>query len=76
MQEDIIKLLERKHEPLAGKEIAILLNERPEKVFKSLKKLIEHGEILFKTLSMEEARKMKGKEKIKRFLRLYYIKLD
>lgn len=76
MQEDIIKLLEKQTEPLPGKKIANLLNESPEKVFRSLKKLIKAKEVYYKRIEILQARKIKGYEKIKRPMNLYYINLD
>ena len=69
-QEEIIELLEEKREPLTGKEIAELLEEPINKIFKILGVLVERKEI--KSIELDRRLSMKF-YKCKRRMKLYYM---
>ena len=68
-QEEILKLLEEKREPLTLSQICSNLNCRKVKISPQLKKLVHYNEISFTEINHEEARKYGSKRR----MRLYYI---
>ena len=53
-QDEIIKVLQKKKEPLTSKELADYLQIRQETIIKSLTKLIEHKEVKARKPTKEE----------------------
>lgn len=63
-QDDIIKILESKKEPLTSKELSEYLDITIENIRRTLKKLVEHKEVKARPLTSEE-RTSKGYNNIK-----------
>ena len=73
MQEKIIKLLEKKKEPLSRTEIANILKRTPISVSKTLRVLLKHDEI--KCIEIDRIVAYE-KYKPKKRMRLYYYDLS
>jgi transcription initiation factor IIE alpha subunit len=56
-QDDIIKILEEKKEPLTSKELAEYCNIRVETIRRTLKKLLKHKEVIARKITKREIKK-------------------
>lgn len=70
-QQEIEELLREQKRPMAGREIAELLDESSKKIFKLINKLLENDDILFIELDRVNAKKLFNSNKR---MKLYYHK--
>ena len=70
MQEEILKLLQKKGRPLGRTEIAEILQERPQKVSNRIKQMLKSKQIKCLEIDRFEARRRFNS---RRRMRLYYL---
>ena len=72
-QEEILRLLEKKKNPVSCCEIAEELNVNRISVNNTLSKMIEHNEVKFIEISRIEAKEKYGDKAPLRRMRLYFV---
>lgn len=74
-QDDILKALEKKEEPLTSRELSEYCNIRQETIIKALKNLLKHKEILCRKITKKEI-KNKGyiKGNLNSRFRVFFVK--
>ena len=72
-QEEICEVLRKFKKPLTRLQIAIELDENPNKVSKIIRILLNHNDIKSVEISRIEAKNLLGKDAPYRRLKLYYI---